>query len=145
MTDEQHAYWLDYIRNLAFSLGLHHWRIQLLREPAGDGLAADIRIVRGRRIADIRFADNWMTMGFTEQRQMIVHELLHIWFDPIIINVEAASVAMPHAAFKVLDHTTRMQSEYAVDAIAAAIAGWYPLPNDGPEIVVTSPLPPNQT
>jgi hypothetical protein len=128
MSDKQRDYWKQYIKALASALGLLQWRIRLLDDPADDGLMASCQVVRGRRVACLKLASDWLEYDAEQQRHAIIHELLHVWIEPVLITVEAASEAMKHATFKVLYHNTDMQSEYAIDGIAAAIAPFYPLP-----------------
>lgn len=129
MSDDQHAYWLSYLRRLADLLGLRDWRFVLQSEPPeNDAVVAEIAVIRGRRIAMIRLSPDWSERKPDEQRNACVHELVHCYIEPVLIGVEAAAEVMNRAAFRVLYHQVDMLSEYAIDGIAMAIAPLLPLP-----------------
>jgi hypothetical protein len=117
-----------YVDAVAAEFGLRDWTICILDEPPGtEGASATCEPIFGRRLANLRFARHFFHASPEDQRETVIHELLHChlaatdqaFADSVRLHgVEAQAVASN--AY----NTTR---EYAVDAIAAAIADRYPL------------------
>lgn len=121
---------MRYIATIGKMLGLCDWKV-ILRpdEPDSKDHAASISCVYGRRVANL-----WLSHGFehlepAEQRQILVHELLHVHFDSMTTLIEQAlPPALGAPAYGVFDAAYRERAEHAVDAIAEAVAPVFPLP-----------------
>lgn len=120
--------WAAYVREMANQLGLRDWTVHLMRVPSDDARAGEIKCTYGRKHACL-----WVNAGFgemdpKEQRQVIIHELLHCHFAPAIQMLVDASGNVGKTWVAHLDGTMRMALEYGIDAIADEIAPNYPLP-----------------
>lgn len=113
--------------------------MHLAHEPlhADSGTAASIDVVTGRRHAHMKLSRNWWTYDQPEQRELIVHELLHVHFDPIEEPFRHPT-AGPGAIWKLLGDSTgdvvlsqlHLDIERAVAHLAEVIAPSFPLPKE---------------
>lgn len=123
----------QYVRDRADNLGLRDWTLELRHvalDPDDDALACVVTTY-GRRFAMITLGYNFATEKPEIQRHTIVHELLHIWFDQVERPVRDGGAVwqlIGKPAGLVLFNEVRDAVEHGVDAIAAAIAGGFPLP-----------------
>jgi hypothetical protein len=111
--------WLPYIRRIADLMMLKDWRIEISEEHPADGAHASCEPVQGRKFATLRLSSGFVEGTQHEQRQTVVHELIHCHFG--------------HAwrLLEVNDHMTtgaKMALEYGIDGLADAIAPLLPLP-----------------
>lgn len=119
-----------YVRNIANTLGLRDWQLNLMPdEPDTKEAHAAVACTYGRKIASIWFASGFELLEPQEQRHVIVHELLHIHFDRVLtLSSQALPAAMGAPAWGVFDEAMRDHIEHGVDAVAEAIADAFPLP-----------------
>lgn len=135
MTDDQHAYWLAYLRYLADQIGLKDWEIDLKRDHPDDAnAAASMRAVVGRRKVCIRLGDGFYADTPENQRHYALHELLHVHLDDIDTAVWQASDIIGGDTFRLMEKVIKDRVEFAVDNIAAAIGPAYPLPPERIEL-----------
>ena len=111
--------WAPYVRQLADTLRLKDWRIQVLEDLPPENALASCCPISGRKYADIRLGESFLIDTAAEQRHTIIHELLHCHFGPMSRMIEAHD-GMPPAAM--------LAMEYCVDGLADAIAPLLPLP-----------------
>lgn len=110
----------DYIRRLADLLDLKDWLIELHDAPADGATMAQVNSVKGTRNGTIWIAYNWQDWNPEKLRYVIVHELLHLHWEPAWNYVFQVSSESDYNSFKYI-------AEYAIDATARAIATHYPL------------------
>lgn len=120
----------DYARTLADLMELRDWRITVGDEPCDGQFAAQIQCVYGRKRARIRLCAEWDDRTPDQQRQNLVHELLHCHMRLCESLAEQAEHLMKGGAYQVWYINHEHGIEYAVDAIADALAPHLPLPPD---------------
>jgi hypothetical protein len=106
-----------YIRSTADEMGLRDWEIRLSDEPAREGKGASVGCVFGRKFASPE-----------DQRDTIVHELIHLHLEPasdmVYRDLEKILGRPADAAFT---NGFDRQLEYAIDGLAGALAQHTPL------------------
>ncbi len=112
---------LEYVREVADLLELKDWRIQLTDEPSRAGTWFSIASTTNQKSAWMRLAWNWTELTGTELRRMVIHEMLHLHWEPAWDYVTDCLSSEQTTAFKHM-------AEYSIDGIARAIAEHYPLP-----------------
>lgn len=134
MTDEVHAYWQVYFRELADRIGLTDWEIRISRDAAPFHSDGDVGVLEGQRRADIRLNHNSFRPCNAErfnQRRVALHELLHCHAEPLdrvfelgfpdVENVDAPAIATVKRFYE-------EARERLVDTLASAMAPHFPLP-----------------
>ena len=115
--------WLKYFRRLADLYGLKDWSIEMGNDEPRDYALASVTCTTGRKIAWIRISQLFMEETINEQRMMAVHELTHCH--------EHMSYSFAKDNIKEdLKPIYQNLMEYTTDAIAVAIAPFFPLPTD---------------
>jgi hypothetical protein len=126
MNDAEHDFWLSYFRLVADSLDLRDWHIVLNRQPPSDlELMAQSQIVYGRRSVVMWLSSHFLAQSPQDQRQAVIHELLHAHFYPIQAVVHQAFDDDDERTFCRLHH---LYFEQTVDSVATAVASLLPLP-----------------
>ena len=111
-----------YIDTLANLMGLTGWTFTVRPATASEDAEAEIEVVYGRKRAIIHLAKDWDTMSAEDQREVIVHELLHAAMAPLsqlaaeLVDGDAATTALAHC------------EEWVVDQMAVAWSRELPLP-----------------
>lgn len=118
----------DYVQQLAGLLNLGQWRITISPQAPDDDALASCRVTSGQQLAAIRISPALIKADPEEQRDTILHELLHVHLWPLGEAVEHAFPALGTAAAGVLEAAHDLAAERATDAIAVAIAPFFPLP-----------------
>lgn len=122
-----------YLRALADSLELRDWTIVVEHEPVTDEsddekILADVRTTSGRKIAHVRVCPDFRDRDRQDIRHILVHELVHVHLAQLQAQSEndlADLVGKP--ADTVFFRSFCRNLEYAVDAIASALAKHQPL------------------
>lgn len=128
MTPKQRRSLARYTTDIAKGFGLGGWTLIFPPEPPSiDETGAMVDTTYGRRVAHIRFADEFPSFPPEEQRHMVIHELLHIHFAHELQTVQDLLGSMGREAQAVAGDAYRLGHEYGIDAIADAIADFYPL------------------
>ena len=131
MNDEQHAFWLAYIRHLADWLGLKDWRIDLDRDPCTRETAGASNFTfYGRKKADITFGQSFLQQPVEDQRWIVAHELLHCHFDRMHKGVidYAESKGDDNESYFAQSHLRDFEA--VVDTMAVIVATFLPLPGE---------------
>lgn len=127
--DEQRRYGA-YLRCLADLLGLRDWTVALDVSSDAGPYGATVERVYGRKIARVAVCPEFAAMPAGEQRQTLVHELVHCHLggaqDAARVLGGVLSSEAYGAWWPLFDH----QIEFAVDALADAIAPTLPLPDE---------------
>ena len=121
MTDAEREKWSAYVRDIADRIGLKDWTITVPGTPPRDHADASMWMCYGRRVARVHLPDSIRHEPPEEQRDIVVHELVHLHF-----------AAMDGTVTDWLDEDKgkayNRLFEYGIDAMAAALAPHMPLP-----------------
>lgn len=133
MTPKQYRSLARYMAVIANEFGLRDWDVTLHAEEPGDGndggdALASVECVYGRRKAHIRVASAFDEVTPEEQRNAVLHELIHIHTEPMraLLRTTLPKI-MGLPAFETFWPAFTQADEHATDAIAAAIGDKYPL------------------
>lgn len=130
MTDDQHAAYMAYLRAIADLLGLRDWQIVLERGSAEEGARARVFIHRTKDEAMVQFSEMWWSFDREQQRQTIVHELLHAHTGRLCrVVTRLSGLATDHLEYVLDAHDE--EEEIVVQRLSRIIAPFMPLP---PEI-----------
>lgn len=129
LTRKQQRKIARYVRDVANLLRLTDWAITIANEPipSSSGTLASCTTAYGRRCATIRFHVTLPTLPPETIRETVVHELLHCYLDSHT-SLYGVRDLIGDSAWTVLTAAVHRETEYATDGIAAAIAGFFPLP-----------------
>lgn len=120
----------NYVRLVADQLGLREWNITVSTEPADEGNLADISISYGQHRATVRFAGDRSRWTPEDTRNTVVHELLHCHLNILTdLMGDIAEAIASEGATDVAVAAHQYVSERIVDALAAVIAPFVPLPD----------------
>ena len=112
--------WLPYVRQIADSIALKDWPVEIREDPPSTaGAIASVDDSRGRKLAWIHLGDGFFSESRVEQRHTVVHELVHVHLMEYIGAVRRRTDD---------DALLNEIMEYAVDSLANAIAPLLPLP-----------------
>jgi hypothetical protein len=117
-----------WIREAANSLGLRDWFFVVKHSPPDNESAlASVDTVKGRSFATIRVCTDFRELTDWEQRNAIVHELLHCHFNSVhhyLFEVIPGQLGGPTSA--AVMEGVMLQEEFGVDALATAICDGFP-------------------
>jgi hypothetical protein len=121
----------EYIRNMADALGLRDWHLFLKYEPPDDAeTGAMVVPIEGRKHASIYLCEDFRDLKPENQREYIVHELLHLHFQPACDVIRAdlwESNALSFSQHRQVWESFKRLMEYGVDGVTEHIAGFFPL------------------
>ena len=118
-----------YLRDIADRVGLKDWYFNIVHEPPDDqNHAACVEVYYGRKVADIRFRNEWATWTPEELRETVLHELLHCHINPLRFHLNNIQNAVGQMVYEPLYQGVTDYIEYAVDGIARNWAQTLPLP-----------------
>ena len=118
-----------YCRTMADELGLRDWTLIVNYDtPTIAEENARVDVTYGRRVVTISWGETFWTETRAEQRQTVVHELMHIHLDAISAVSRSLAEQLGSFAYSVFSDNEHLQVELATDAIAEAIAHHFPLP-----------------
>jgi len=129
MTPAEHHQLADYVRAVGYDMNLSGWTIRVKREPAQPNAGADVMVYRARWIAELRVADRFFSESHAEQRELIVHELLHVHLDRMDTAYNCVEELIGTPAFTVLSSAYRTAEELSIDALTTILAPIMPLPS----------------
>lgn len=117
-----------YIRDTADRMNLRDWTIVFADDPCDDHLAGNSNCVNGQRHIEISVAKTFRDHNAKEQRETIVHELVHAHQDMCWKMVQT-DLAEPlgKIAYYIFCDAYRRSMEYCTDALAKTIAEQMPL------------------
>lgn len=89
VNDEQLAFWSDYVRYVADHIGLRDHRIDVSRDSASPHCHAEVHTTTEQNFSVIRLnTPHFFGLDAERQRQIVLHELLHIHFTPFTDNLD---------------------------------------------------------
>lgn len=120
-------------RATADRLGLRDWMIVMehVPLPVGEAHGAECFCRPGQKHATIKLRWDFPNWSPAEQRQTLIHELLHIHLYPVQHAVTQGSAAwrlLGDSAGDMLNNQIHWEVEHIVDRLACEIAPHYPLP-----------------
>jgi hypothetical protein len=122
---------VEYTRQIAVSMGLGGWVIEESETPAEEGALATIEPTYGQRHAKLSLCKEWETLTPEEQRDTIVHELLHVHLAHFSQLAHDIVESLDEGAAKAARASLALAEEYAVDAMSTAWSPFMPLPGGG--------------
>lgn len=130
MTVRQQKALQRYVDRVKAMLGLTDYEVVVKREPpANPGHTASHKSVPGVNFSVLRFADGFFDLAAGDQRETVVHELVHCIFAPGQDQVR--HILPDHLrgrAGEVFVSFWFQSHEYSVDRLSAAIHSFFPLP-----------------
>lgn len=116
----------DYVRWVANEVGLKDWKVNVLRElPEKADHAGECDCLFGRKIANITFHKNFRSDRPEQQRQTVVHELLHCHFaaaESTVYNMGFKSGLLTDMQREAIYGSYMQAHEYGIDGVAVALA-----------------------
>jgi hypothetical protein len=132
MTDAQHTQLSTYVRTLADMFGLRDSVIVIKRdESCKESCLLDIVNIPGRKFWEIRQSPAFWARSVEEQREDIVHELLHVHMNPTLEYVRIdlyENRVIGYELYGLLCDAMVRTLELGVDGVTHAIAHYFPLP-----------------
>jgi hypothetical protein len=117
-----------YTRWMANEIGLRDWTFIISRTPADEGNHAHIFVNSQRYLATIYLAADFFEDDLETQRMCILHELLHVHFNPTQQAINHLEDLLGKPAYKVAYEHHQRGLEMAIDGLATNIARHFPLP-----------------
>lgn len=131
MNQSRRDYWAVYLRELANQMALRDWIVAIAKAPTPlDECFASVEMVSGKRYASVFLCKGWDKRDPVAQRKTLVHELLHVHWAGTNHTLKLANKNVDKLWFVNLIWTIDREEELAVDALAAVIAPFLPLPPD---------------
>jgi len=119
----------DYARTVADQIGLRDWIVQVAHEPPLSAARATAQIAQGRRLIQLRFADDEEYLPLEEMRHDFVHELAHALVEDLWQTVRVGiEDELSGAAYRVYISQVQRELERLVDVMATGLAARVPLP-----------------
>lgn len=113
----------QYIHDTALYLRIGFWDITLdTTKPCKSSYGATIRPIYGRKCVNIRVNTEWAIFSRAQQKNTIIHELLHIHFFALQNVVTGTAHSMSPRTFYTLKEHHDREVEYTVDTLAAVLA-----------------------
>lgn len=134
MTKRQQRSIMRYVHEVAPLLGIGRgWVFVVHRDPpANPDCIGHCACVFGQRVAHLRFSAEFLDCPPEDQRETILHELLHVVHAVTQDQVQhVLANHMPKEAHAVFADLFNHAHEYAVDSLAVAIAPLFPMPELG--------------
>lgn len=116
-----------YVRTVADLLALRDWTFEIDKDPCDDDATATCRPCEGRKVAVISFSADFRNRPADEQRQTVVHELVHCHHASAsdIVRLDVVK-HLAQSTYDMLWGAFSRQMEYMVDGLADAIAPLMP-------------------
>jgi hypothetical protein len=132
MNDAQHAAYATYTRSLADALCLKDWVFVLRRESSDEGTRAQIHLSDKKTEAAITLCERWFVRTPEEQRQTLVHELLHAHTARLCRVVTRLKDQVGGETVGYVDAALDEEEEIAIDTLSRILAPFMPLPPEVP-------------
>lgn len=128
MTKRDRAELGRYMRAIADEMELRDWTVTVGDGYCGDDLEAEAHCVNGQRHVAITFGEHFRGREPEDQRETVVHELIHAHLDVCwkMVQTDLAE-ALGKPVYYVFCDSYRRAMEYSVDALAKTIARHMPL------------------
>lgn len=128
MTND-HQFWQSYVDQLREPLRLLDWTVTVSDQaPVNPDHAASVETLYGRQMATICLSRDFLTDDPEEQRQTIVHELLHLHTNRAKNVFSRIVEGRTEGWLRLGGDFHREAIEYTTDILADIIAPFLPLP-----------------
>ena len=129
LTDAEHDRWERYIRQLGDLLLLRDWELDLSREFSSAWASINTKEVENQ--ATIKLGAEWEQHSPDEQREYLVHELMHVHCDrPARVVAQLADQFGEEGACQFAREAHRKEIEILVNNLARLLAPTLPLPEE---------------
>jgi len=118
-----------YIAALQTALNVANWKVTIARDASDVEAWADINPHEQNATAELRISHDFWRQTPEMQRDVLVHEVLHLVTARLDQTVEALEDAMGKVLWAVFEPQYENATERAVDHLAKIIAPSIPLPN----------------
>lgn len=127
MTKRDRKALLAYLRWMANEIELRDWTVVLEHDPCDRGATGHARCITGQREVRISVCAGFRDLAPGEQRETIVHELIHVHTEVCWRMVHTdLSEPLGKIAYYVFCDSYRRAMEYEVDALSKALAKHMP-------------------
>lgn len=117
-----------YIREIADQMGLRDWELEISTSDEMSDHTGYCSVYYGRKRAQIIIAEDWPSWKPKGLRNTVVHELIHCHTQFMGNPLRATANSVGQLVFQELEREYRHHHEIAVDGMAVAWAGKFPLP-----------------
>ena len=117
-----------YVAELQVALNVTYWKITVVRDAADVEAWADINPHSQAETADLRVSHDFWKQSPDHQREVLIHEMLHIVTARLDQTVEAMEEAFGKIAWAIFEPQYVNATERVVDHIAKLLAPNLPLP-----------------
>lgn len=128
MTDHRRHEYRRYLRFLAPRLGLGDWKIVVWAEPAIAMSNAEVEVRWEAHYLRIWFAPSFPQLSQADQRTACVHELLHVYIDPMGNTVKDFKPLLSPELYVAMYEQHERHLEVATETLAKLIAPMHPTP-----------------
>ena len=117
-----------YVAELQVALNVTYWKITVVRDAADVEAWADINPHSQAETADLRVSHDFWKQTPDHQREVLIHEMLHIVTARLDQTVESIEEAFGKVIWAIYEPLFEDATERVVDHLAKVIAPWVPLP-----------------
>jgi len=118
-----------YVSELQAALNLAHWKVSIARDASDVDAWADINPHEQNHTAELRISHDFWKQTPEHQREILIHEMLHLVTARLDQTVEALEDAFGKVIWAVFEPQYENATERAVDHLARVIAPFVPLPD----------------
>lgn len=117
-----------YVAELQAVLNISYWKITVVRDASDVEAWADINAHAQAETADLRVSHDFWRQTPEHQREVLMHEMLHVVTARLDQTVEAMEEAFGKVAWAIYEPLFEDAAERVVDHLAKVIAPSLPLP-----------------
>lgn len=119
----------SYVQELANLMGLPHWAITIrFEERSSSDAHAEVSRTDGALRAELWLEEKFTALPRSRQRQVIVHELMHLHTADLQGLLDAARKQMERSEGRLWKTVTSAAEELLVDSVAEAWSSSLPMP-----------------
>lgn len=111
----------DYVKEVQRVMGLSNWKLHVTNEATANDAYAETNIGDVGMDCYMKFAEDFYTLEPEQQRETILHEMMHMWLQHLVSDYEMN--LSPESKTLMRRHAERV-----VDGLACALAPLLPLP-----------------
>ena len=118
----------SYVTELQQALNVANWKVSVAREASDVEAWADINPHSQAETADLRVSHDFWKQTPDHQREVLIHEMLHIVTARLDQTVESIEEAFGKVIWAIYEPLFEDATERVVDHLAKVIAPFVPLP-----------------
>lgn len=115
-----------YLRSIAGSLGLAHWRIYVSTHEAAEGARAETFFLNAAPEMVVALGPHFDDRSELRRRAVLIHELLHGSVRRMVVATWPMADALGREARRIAEADFDEAHEQSVDTLAAALAPFFP-------------------